>query len=479
MTGFDPKKTGYNPANNMARKMFESLLPEFDEKIFSETIQGCKSSIYDAQLFGLAAVHSDDDSSQIMTPWAIEGSYGEAAYFTMKFIAPVIQLVNKEFRNMYKVQSYAKPGIVEYMPAYMMNVNHIALTKFHPTNGLRYERIIRNSYSKLSFKKGRTMSLSSDNILLHGSVEPAIQGTSTDLVDMCLEYCYWRHPPSAEKYETSCMNNLIYHSNNKITHIYRLYKTMVRILKVGRPETVNVNGHRLDCVTADVVLLVDDGHALVSQKSRILIASRLLNDLDEDRLLNAILVSDAKRPELLVIIGKIGAPKLGDVRHILSIAMHERLQGITIDSDLTCAGTLTDIYECLSTFIEENSGEYDLLYPQTVWDPTIKQISGLVDDMFPLYTRKADTVYYVPPALLAAMMTSFSKIPPKNTILSMTMLLGHVLPDVDSWKDVSLGVLNTDILPPLSSTSGIESLLRQLPVVVSQTIYSKILAKRP
>lgn len=479
MRGFDPRKTGYKQVNSMDRKMFEELLPGFDKKIYIDTIQGCKSAISDAEIFGLATASSNENHSQILTRWAIEGSYGEAGYFTMKFIAPIIQLVNKEFSSLHNVQYYAKPGIVEYMPAYMMNLNHIALTKFQPTDGPRYERIIKNTYSRFSFKKGRTISLSSDNILLHGSVEPSIQSIGTDLVDRCLEYCYWRHPPSAERYETSCMNNLIYHSNSRITHIYRLYKTMIRILKIGRQETVNVNNRRLNCTTTDVALLVDNGNGLVSQKSRILIASRLMTGLGEDSLLNAVLVSDAKRPQLLIAIGKIGMPKLGDVSHILSIALHERLQSTTIDSDLTCTGTLDETHKCLSTLIEENSGEDDLLYPRAMWDPTIKQISGLVDDLFPLYLRKADTVYHVPPALLAAMMTSFTKIPPKSTILSISMLLGNVVPDAESWESASLGVLNTDSFPRLSSTSGIESLLRQLPVVASQTVYSRILARRP
>lgn len=480
MRGFDPKKAGYKQENNMTRKLFEHLIPNFDRKILVDTIQGCRSIVEDADSFELASDPTEQETSTMMARWAIKGSYGEIGYYSLKFTAPMIQHINRGFAQIHFNQWYTESSKVEYIPGYIMNINHVALLKFHPRGGLHYDQIDRDVFNCFRFEGGQAMILSSDNILLERNAKSSIQGSNTDVIKKCLEYCYWRLPIPKHRREPSCSNNLIYHSNSKITAIVRLYKTMLRVLDIHRNETICIFSKKiLECARVQAVILTDEDGRTISEKRDVFIVKNLMSNIKEDDLISVVIMQDSKSKHSSIVIDQIGdVIEPGNIKPILSFVLHERLQ-LQIESSLTYVGEIREIHGQVSDVIRRNSGSHKIFYPDYIWKITTNDIEKLIDELFPLYVRKNESVYQIPTALLSFLISSSQSLPSKKSILSMALMLDLITPYANCWKGDALASL--DIKTPLISSgmSDTESLLMHLPMIVSQIVYSRILSKRP
>jgi len=201
--GYDPEKAEFNPKNNSERKLLEERIPAYDKELWVDMIQECRTIMQTVEMLSFKTESKKRSSSIQMRPWTIKDAYGEPAYFTIKFSMPVVSYIPSVFKLLHSEFGYSEKSSVEYTPCYLVNLNHVALSKIEKKrlSPQVYGEIGDGLYSKFMFHGGKSMNLSSSNVLLLGATVENVQVFEQESIDKCFEYCSWERDFFPQSFE--------------------------------------------------------------------------------------------------------------------------------------------------------------------------------------------------------------------------------------------------------------------------------------
>lgn len=173
---FNPENAEFNQKNDFNGRLFDILIPEFDKqyrkKLKIEMIRECISIVQRVKMFSFKIKSENRYDSNLIRPLTIRDEHGDPAYFTIKFPMPIIQHIHPAFKRLhFEFNFYMKNSTVEFTPCYLMNFNHVSLSKIQkPHNSTSiYGEIGDGLYTKFSHQNGKYITFSSSNILLLGA----------------------------------------------------------------------------------------------------------------------------------------------------------------------------------------------------------------------------------------------------------------------------------------------------------------------
>ena len=484
--GYDSKKAEYNPNNNVDRKMLEEIIPKYNSQLLQDTIQECGAIMENIRkIIPTVPEKQRQDSTQIR-PFTIKNNHGECAYYTMKFATPVIQYIPPAFKHLHFRFSNTFYNDVEYVPCYLLNINHVALLKMELSKDRPdvYDQIGAGLHSKFLFKGGKPMVLSSLNILHIGATKEHVANSRQEDVKKCFEFCYWHPPTPTNVKDSSCIHNLIYHNNNLILDggVLQLRKTLLKIIKIQKEETLTILPRKktLKCVRADVVLLVDDRKNLSSERRQLLLAEDVAGSFKEEDIINAIIITqNIKSPKRSVVIGSVGtAIKPGNVLPLLSLVLWKSLQNITEDSNTTKVGDIEEISNNVISTLQNNAvEESSIFYPLFMWESNAKKtIKKLIQDLFPLYLLEKNMIYHLPPTMLSFILALEPEVlSNKEVIRHIVLLLDLLQINAHKWGKNPHSMLEIPNIRNQNYTSPfLEILLQNSPMILNLSTLSRV-----
>ena len=428
------------------------------------------------------------NSSTQARPWTIKGVHGEPAYFTIKFSMPVIHYIPAAFKHLHSQFNFTIHNSVEYAPCYLMNLNHVALSKQEKMKRSTpvYGEIGDGLYSKYMFKGGKPMKLSSSNILLLGATKESVQVSEQESIDKCFEYCYWCLPTPKKMKDVSCIHNLLYHKSNSIVPggVLQLRKTLLKILKIHSKSWMQILPMKesIKCYSAEVALLVDDGKTIFSEKRSIFLTEGVVNSFKEGTIFNALIMTqNITHPKYTLVVGSVGLPiEPGNVKPLLSVVMWKSLQYLEEDSSITRVDNINKLTNDVLQILQNNSGEFDIFNPIFAWEHNVKKkVEKTIADLFPLYVLENEDVHQLSPTVLSFLLFSAPEILRKRkSILAIVRILDVMKPNSKSWGEKSrskLQISSNDSKHPDSFSTSF--FLNNLPRLVTRMVYSRIFSQ--
>ncbi len=481
MTDIQSEKAKYKQENNFARKMLEVLIPQYNKSLQIDMIQECGAIMKNIRRF--SSKTSSKDFTTLVNSWTIKGANGEPAYFTMDFTLPIIQYIPSAFKPIHFKFNFTIYNQVEYVPCYMMNLNHVTLVKITQNfNSDIYNNLDKSIFAKYVYEGGRSMNFSSSNILLLGATKEHVQASKHDIIEKCFEYCYWHLPTPKNMNDVSCLHNLIYHKSKYIVNggVLQLRKTILKIIKINGKSMLKIlpSGSSIKCKSVFVSILVDDGKKIFSEKRHMFITENIINSLKNNDIIHAIIITqNICHPKFSLIIGKIGnIIDLSNLKPFLSIIFWKHLQDITENSSITKVGHLKNITEYTSKILQDNSNEDDLFYPLFIWNTKLsKNIEKSILELFPLYIFDDDIIHQLSPTMLSFLLTISPEIvSDKKFINTIIHLLDHLNINSNNWGKNSTSILDSknNVVTP-----SLNTILSNLPKIVNRMTYSRIFSK--
>ena len=441
-----------------------------------------KAIVEDADRLGLTSSTKSEMPTGIV-PLTISGANREPSLYTIGFTSPVMQYIPPAFDLLHIRCRFARTYDAEYVPCYLMNLNHVALAKFYPKSNLsECGKIDDGLFRRLDFRGGRRAALSSINIFLPGHAEERVQDLGQEAIRKCFEYCWWHLPTPEGAGDTSCVHNLVYHQSRRIKNVIQLRKTLLRVVKIHRPDTRNImpGGVVVRCSHADVALLVSDGRRIFWENRRTLISDNMSRPIKEGDLVNAIIATqDIKQPKIFMVIGSTSRPiQPIDTGAILGLVIWNILRHKEIGSSLTRVGDLDAITKCVSDILEADLRQGGVFHPGFSWKFTQSDTREALSLMFPLYVCEKNSVYHLPPAAISSLLVhaplALSKIESVNAVARMFDLISA---DTAGWRENAHSSLIARTDWNASALSGLDGLLLRMPTVAIEIVLSKIFAK--
>ena len=481
--GYDQKKAEYSQAGDIDTKLLQQVIPEYNQAIRNHMIQDCKAVVEDADRMGLKTQKSGRGVSARIVPWTIKGAHGEPSHYTIKFAAPVMQYIPPAFALLRFRCKFTPESVVEYIPCYIMNLNRVALAKFYANSGTtEYSRIGSGLFSRLDPGKGKRVTLSSTNILLPGSTKEHVQDSGQETIRKCFEYYWWHLPTPMSAEDTSCMHSLFYHTSKRIRGILQLRKTLLRIIKIHKPDArcIIPGGRVIECVRVSVALLVDDGKRIFSERRVMLMAKNASWSVKEGDIMNAIIATqNIRSPKVSMIVGH-ASPAIppGDKMPVMGLAMWDIIRHKEADSSLTLVGDMDEIVNRVSNILKDNALESDVFHPDFAWRFIRSDAKKAISDIFPLYAREGNLVYHLPPAVMSFLMTTAPHMLNRvESVSAITRLFDLVSANTKEWRKNAQTALDAHEFRDMSSSSGLNRLLSHMPTVAVEVALSKIFSK--
>jgi len=451
-------------------------------------IQECRSIIEHLDMLSFKTKLENRNSSVQVRPWTIRDVHGEPAYFTIKFSMPVVHYIPAAFKHLHFKFNYTQYNSVEYSPCYLMNLNHVALSKQEQKKRSTsvYGNLEDGLYSKYMFKGGKPMKLSSSNILLLGATKENVQVSDQETIDQCFEYCYWCLPTPKKMQDVSCIHNLLYHKGYSVVSggILQLRKTLLKILKKGRSSWLKIlpTGKSIKCYSAEVTLLVDDGKHISSEKRTLFLTEGIVNSYKEGTILNALIVTqNITHPKYTLVVGSVGRPiEIGNVKPLLGVVMWKALQYLEENSSITRVGSINKLTNDVLQILQNNANEFDIFNPIFAWEHNVKKkIEKAIDELFPLYVLESGDVHQLSPTVLSYLLTHAPEILHKReSIFAIVRILDLMKINSKYWGEKSRSKLqiSSNDSQHIGSFS-ISTILQNMPRLVNRMVYSRIFSQ--
>lgn len=490
---YDPEKAEVKQENNFNVHLFEKLIPKFDtiykKELMTRMTRDCTSILQRVERLSLKIKSKDRDDSNLIRPWTIKGQFGDPAYFTIKFSMPIIHYIHPVFRLLhFQIGYYEMKKDVEFIPCYLMNFNHVALSKLEkpPRSPYVFSSIGDGLYTKFSHQRGKYMNFSSSNIMQFGATNENIQTLERESIDKCFEYAYWCLPAPKRIPDLSSINNLIYHSYSEIKRggVIQLNKTLLKIQKIGRQETLQIlpTGKTIKCNFAEVVLLVDDGEKIFSERRTLFLIDSIVNSFKVGDVFDALIITqNISHPKYSLVVGSISKPiDSGDMTPLLSIVLWKELQYLEENSSITRVNKISKLANNVLEIIENNSDEENIFNPSSESNMDIeKKTEKSIEKLFPLYVIDNDDVHQLSPTVISFLLTYDPEVlRNREALLIIIRILNLVNPNSKKWGELARSQLqmSSNISNPLTSATK-NLLLENMPILVNMMVYSRIFSQ--
>lgn len=467
--------------------LLDKLIPRFDSRykknLKDRMIDDCESIQTRIKRLSITIPSKDRSDSNLIRFFTL---LTRASYFKIKFSVPIINHIHPAFKLLHEeISNGPYHGVAEFLPCYMLNLNHISLSKIGITGDSSVNSIGNGLYTKYSHEKSEKYAqFSSTNILLlGGSSEKVLE--EKEIINKCFEYLYW-NLPVPKNMKPSTINNLIYHSSSQIykNNVLELNKTLVKIIKIeSKTESLTVlRKKNVKCLYADVMMLVDDGDKIFSEKRRVFLIESVANLFKEGEIFAGLILRQIfSQPYFSIIIGTVGKKiESNDLTHLVSIVMQKKLQYLEENSSITYVDKITNLSVNVSEMIANNS------IGDGVFDSSFKLISDFesntkksIEELFPLYINNDGDVHQLSPTVISFLLDQDSKIlRDKKAISVIIKLLNSLKIDSGDWGDDAssqLRISSTKSNPLTSSTLNL--LLENMPLLVNMMVYSRIFSQ--
>jgi len=489
---YNPENAEFNDKRDFDFTLLSTLIPKFDlrykKNLRDRMIKDCTSIQGRIERLSFKLLSEDRINSNLIRFLTIRHVDGDASYFKIKFSMPLIYHIHPAFKYLHKtIHNSNNPGVEEFIPCYLLNFNHVSLSKIGipSTDNPIIDSIGNGVYAKFSHENGgKYVQFSSTNILrLGGSSESVLD--EEKIIDTCFEYAYW-NLPVPRNMAPSTIHNLIYHSSNKIyeNNILELNKTLIKIIKINRkPETLTIlKTNNVKCLYADVIILVDDGNKISSEKRTLFLAENIANYFTEgDLFTGLILRQNFSQPYNSIVIGSVGKKiDSNDLTHLLSIVIQNKLQFLEENSSITYVDKLSNLSVSVSEIIENNSIE------NGIFDSSFKSLSNFenkinqsIEKLFPLYINDDESIHQLSPTIISFLLSYDAKILQNtDTLTKIIKILDLISVNSKTWGEsarlqLELSNNKTDLLT--STTKNL--LIENLPILVNMMMYSRIFSQ--
>ncbi len=489
---YDPENAEFNQKQDFDFTLFDKLLPTFDfrykKNLRVHMIKDCTSVQARIERLSLKMSSKNRDDSNLPRFFTIRNVHGDASYFKIKFPMPIIHYIHPAFKHLHKkIGNVYNPGVEEFMPCYLLNFNHISLSKIglNSINDSTINSIGNGIYTKFSHKNGgKYAQFSSTNILrLGGSHENILEGKK--IIDDCFEYAYW-NLPTPRNMTSPTINNLIYHSSSKIyeNNVLVLNKTLIKIIKIRRKtESLTIlKTHNIRCMDADVIILVDDGNKISSEKRTVFLIESLANLFKEGEIFTGLLLRQSfSQPYYSIVIGSVGKKiESNDLTHLISIVMQNKLQFLEENSSITYVDKISRLTVDVSEIIENNS------FDNGIFNSSFKSISDFennmrksIEKLFPMYINDDGAIHQLSPTIISFLLSYDPKIlQNKNVLITIIKILDLISVNSKEWGESAQSQLeiSNNKSDHLTSTT-INIIIENLPILVNMMMYSRIFSQ--
>lgn len=486
-TRYNRENAEFNQDPDFDFTLLDKLIPNFDShyktNLKDRMINDCESIQTRTKRLSITIPSKDRSDSNLIRFFTL---LSRASYFKIKFSVPLIYYVHPAFKFLHeKIPNFNYPGVTEFVPCYLLNLNHVSLSKIGNKGGSSVNSIGNGLYNKYSHEKsGKYAQFSSTNILLLGGTnENVLEGK--EIIDKCFEYLYW-NLPVPKNMKPSTINNLIYHSSSKIytNNILELNKTLIKIIKIRRKiESLTIlKTENVKCLYADVVILVDNGYKIFSEKRIVLLIESVANLFKEGEIFTGLILGqNFSHPHYSIVIGSVGKKiESDDLTHLISIVMQNKLQFLEENSSITYVDKISKLSIDVSEIIKNNFIE------DKIFNSSFKSISDFennveksIEKLFPLYIIDDGEIHQLSPAMISFLLSYDLKIlNDKKGIFPIIKILKIVKVNSKTWGAAALSQLNISSgrsNPLTGSTQNL--LLENLPLLVNMMVYSRIFSQ--
>ncbi len=490
---YNPENAEFNRERDFDFTLFDKLLPKFDfcykKNIKGRMIDDCKSIQTRIQRLSLVTSSKNRNDSNLIRFFTIRNEDGDASYFKIKFPMPIIHHIHPAFKNLHKkIRNASNPGVEEFIPCYLLNFNHVSLSKIglNSINNSDIDSIGNGIYIRFSHENGRKyVQFSSTNILrLGGSSECVLD--EKEIIDNCFEYAYW-NLPAPSKMNSSTINNLIYHSSDKIyeNNVLELNKTLIKIIKIERKtESLTIlKTKEIRCLYAKVIILVDDGNKISSEEQRVFLIENVANSFKEGEMFTGLILRQKfSYPYYSLVIGNVGKKiEPNDLTHLTSIVMQNKLQFLEENSSITYVDKMTKLFVDISEIIKSNSFEKGGIFDSSFGSISDfeNNIEKSIDKLFPLYINDNGVVHQLSPTVISFLLSYDPKIlQDKNILIIIIRILDLISINSKGWGESAQSLLKISNNKTNHLTSTTKNLLiENLPILVNMMMYSRIFSQ--
>lgn len=489
---YNSENAEFNRNQDFDFTLLSKLIPDFDlyykKNLKKRMIEDCTSIQGRIERLSFKIYSENRDDSNLIRFFTINNVDGDSSYFKIKFTMPIIYHIHSAFKHLHKkIHNMRNPGVVEFMPCYLLNFNHLSLSKIglNSINDSTLDSIGNGIYTKFSHENGgKYVQFSSTNILLLGaSIENVVK--EKEIIDKCFEYAYW-NLPTPSNMTSSTINNLIYHSNNKIyeNNVLELNKTLIKIIKIKRKiESLTIlKTQNVRCVYADVIILVDDGYKISSEKRTVLLIESIADLFKEDDVFTGLILRQCfSHPYYSIIIGSIGEKiKPNDLTHLISIVMQDKLKFLEENSSITYVDKISKLTIEISEMINNNSSKDD------IFDSSFKLINDFennvkksIDKLFPIYINDDGVIHQLSPTVISFLLSYNPKIlQNRDALITIIQILDLISINSENWGETahSQFKISNNKSNHLTSTT-INLLFENLPILVNMMMYSRIFSQ--
>ena len=461
----------------------EGLLPSYDTSLVVKMIQ--EAQVLEQQISRFMI----DTEPQTFT---IKHMKNQTAFWEIQFIQPVIQYVPSCFRFLtVNIPYYLEKGqFVEYVPSYLLNLNHVSLlVNRNYGRQSEFDNNFEGILKQYILDGGKKMIFSSLNLLLKGAYKGrTLHQKAHPAVRLSFEYCFWNLPVPIPMKEVSCVNNMIYSSTYKIFDVLMTRKTLVKILKIEkRKEKRVLLKKEILGYSAQVLILTDDGHQLQTSKMTVFLTEDVADSVTENDIFNAVLASTVKsKTGRFFIIGKIGKTITpNNMDSLISLVFWKMLQELEDNTSPTKIGTVNQIKTKLTTILQTNSRMFsfeNITADMLGWTKDLpKKISHCVENLYPLFFEDDKNIYQLSPILLAFVVSNSVEIlDNKKFMLNLakmfdTLKINSNQHGIAAKRALRNSAPYTSI--QLSTKFNTEKILQAKPRLLNRMVYSRIFSQ--
>jgi len=464
--------------NFVEKTVLEELMPKFDTDL--------------ARKMMVNSIFLNDDMKNFATsPGDIEiqiRSIKDPSCFRIRFSLPNLLLFHistkflREIHGYYKYQNYTFPA--GFIPAYNCNLNHLSLLRPYEKTFRWFEKIRANDDEDYFCKmfdneSGEPMEQSSLNFLLqNNSVSSEVSSQVSSLVNSCFEFLYWRPPLGDYRYRYSTIHNFVYHSSSRIFVVRRIFKTVAKIIELGKKRYPLGNPKKFDYVQAKASIMCQDDNELFFKNVSLIVAEPDASRIEPSDFITCIMEKPIMKNQSnmpLIIHGIIGPViKNPDLAHLISAVIWKSLHPIE-ESKLCRVGSYEQIKKLVFSLLENNQTVFD-----NEWISNFDNLfSTCLKKLYPLILETDGMVYHIPPPLVAFILTR--EIPVMENKSELLKFLNFVdLMDPKTRARVLTILRNSDLGAEIqtgscSSKWGI--LIKELPRVGNRIIYSRVFSR--